>query len=183
MYSLYIDKPTEFACDISVKNASLKNSVARMVVKSEGLTLLFEGKIKDGKCVVPIGRLKGLLDENTKGRMNLEIIVEDTYFSPWQDDFSAEEHTSVKVKVNESKQSTKPTVIVKVPKTQPKKAKGSVVAIMELKNLCNKFGFTKSTLPRHKEDFRKLINEYFNANPEFIIHRKKILNTIKYLLK
>ena len=63
MYSLYLDRPVEFVCEISVKNASLKNAMARMIVKTDNLTLLFEGQIKDGKCIIPIGRLKGLLEE------------------------------------------------------------------------------------------------------------------------
>ena len=184
MYKLYLDKSEDFICEIQVKNASLKNSMARLVVEStDGPNFVFNGKIENGKCVVPIHRLKGLLDENTRGNMHLEIIVENTYFKPWSSDFIVEEHTSVKVKVNESKQPTKPSVTVKVPKAQPKKAKGNLVAIMELKNLCNKFGFTRSTLLRHKEDFRYLISEYFRANPEFTPHRKNILGMVRYLLK
>ena len=119
---------------IQVKNASLKNSMARLVVEStDGPNFVFNGKIENGKCVVPIHRLKGLLDENTRGNIHMEIIVENTYFKPWSSDFIVEEHTSVKVKVNESKQPTKPSVTVKVPKAQPKKTKGNLVAIMELR--------------------------------------------------
>ena len=63
MYELFEDRGVNFESEISVKNASLKNAFARMIVKSDNLTLLFEGKIENGKCIVPIGRLKGLLDE------------------------------------------------------------------------------------------------------------------------
>lgn len=183
-YKLYTDKTENFECEVSVKNASLKNSIARLIIEStDGPNFVFNGKIENGKCVVPIHRLKGLLDENARGNMHLEVIVEDTYFKPWASDFVVEEHTSVKVRVNESKQSTKPIVTVKVPQAPPTKAKGNVVAIMELKNLCNKFGFTKNTLPRHKNDFLQLVNEYFRANPEFLPHKKKILGLVKYLLK
>ena len=126
MYKLYLDKSEDFICEIQVKNASLKNSMARLVVEStDGPNFVFNGKIENGKCVVPIHRLKGLLDENTRGNMHLEIIVENTYFKPWSSDFIVEEHTSVKVKVNESKQPTKPSVTVKVPKAQPKKLRGT----------------------------------------------------------
>jgi hypothetical protein len=183
-YKLYTDKNESFECEVSVKNASLKNSMARLVVEStDGPNLVFNGKIENGKCVVPIHRLKGLLDENTSGNMHLEVIVEDTYFKPWSSAFIVEEHTSVKVHVNESKQSTKPSVSVKVAQAPVKKVKGQSVAIMELKNLCNKFGFTKRTLPRHKEDFRQLVSEYFKANPEFLPQKKQIIGMVGYLLK
>lgn len=183
-YKLYTDKNERFECEVSVKNASLKNSMARLVIEStDGPNLVFNGKIENGKCVVPIHRLKGLIDEHATGNMHLEIIVEDTYFKPWSSPFIIEEHTSVKVKVNESKEPIKPSVSVKMTQAPVKKVGGQSVAIMELKNLCTKFGFTKSTLPRHKEDFRRLVNEYFKANPEFFPHKKSILGMVRYLLK
>jgi hypothetical protein len=171
---------------VQVKNASLKGSIARLVVESaDGIGLVFKGKIENGKCVVPIHRLKGLLDENTHGNMSLEVVVEDTYFTPWKSDFVVQEHTSVKVKVNESKQSTKPMVTIKAPKIAgtPDKKKGNLVPVMELSRLCKKFGFTRATLPQHKESFRELVTEYFKANPEFIPQKKGILGVVKYLLK
>ena len=185
-YTLYTDKNESFECEVSVKNASLKGSLARLVVESaDGIGLVFKGKIENGKCVVPIHRLKGLLDENTHGNMFLEVIVEDTYFTPWKSDFTVEEHTSVKVKVNEQRQSTKPMVTVKAPvvTSAPKDKKGNLVPIMEISRLCKKFGFTRKTLPTHKESFRQLVTEYFKANPEFIPQKKGILGMVKYLLK
>lgn len=187
MYKLYLDKPESFEYEVAVKNASLKNSMARLVVESnDGPNLVFNGTIQNGKCTVPIHRLKGILDENTTGKIHLEVIVEDTYFKPWTSDFIVEQHTSVKVAVNEQKTPSKPTVTVKVPKSPlgaPKTSKSSAVAIMEIKRLCNRFGFTRATLPRHKKDFLHLVNEYFNANPEFLPHKKNILGMVRYLLK
>lgn len=115
-YKLYTDKNESFTADVSVKNASLKNSVARLIVESDdNVNLVFNGTIVDGKCTIPIKRLKGLLDENTHGKMHLEIIVEDVYFKPWESDFSVEEHTSMKVMVQEQKEDTrKPLIEVKV---------------------------------------------------------------------
>lgn len=100
-YQLYLDKAENFECEVAVKNASLKEAFARMVVECGDLTLMFPGVLKEGKCHVPIRRLKGLLDENSKGKMHLEIIVEDTYFKPWEDNFQVEQHTAVKVQVHE----------------------------------------------------------------------------------
>ena len=187
MYKLFVDKNESFECEVSVKNASLKNSMARLVVESnDGLNLVFNGTIQNGKCTVPIHRLKGILDESTTGKMHLEVIVEDTYFKPWTSDFVVEEHTSVKVRVNEQKTPSKPTVTVKVPQVktvEATKPSGTTVAVMELRNLCNKFGFTKKTLPRHKEDFRRLVNEYFKANPEYLPTKRVILGAVSQLMK
>lgn len=83
-YTLYTDRNEEFVCEIAVKNASLKNAFARMVVEAGDLTLMFPGQLKDGKCHVPIRRLKNLLEENATGNMHLEVVVEDTYFKPWE---------------------------------------------------------------------------------------------------
>jgi hypothetical protein len=115
MYKIYTDRNENFQCEVSVKNASLKNSIARLIVESnEGPTLVFNGKIEGEKCIIPIKRLKGLLDEGSTGNVSLEVIVEDTFFKPWSDTFLVEEHTSVKVRVSENKQSSnKPIVKVK----------------------------------------------------------------------
>lgn len=158
MYKLYVDKNESFECDVAVKNASLKGSVARLVVESaDGVNLVFNGKIEGGKCVVPVRRLKGLLDENVKGNMFLEVIVEDTYFKPWQSEFVVEEHTSVKVKINEQKESsTKPSVQVRVPvKEIATIKKGKVeIPIKEAIEICRKAGI------KHKKDILRVLREY-----------------------
>jgi hypothetical protein len=119
-YTLYTDKNENFSAEVSVKNASLKNSIARLIVESDNLNLVFKGHIEDGKCIIPIKKLKGVLDENTKGKIHLEIIIEDVYFKPWESDFVVEEHTSMKVVVQEQKQpSSKPMVEVKVEQIKP----------------------------------------------------------------
>jgi hypothetical protein len=198
MYKLYTDKNENFECDVNVKNASLKGSIARLIVESEGTNLVFNGKIEGEKCVIPIKRLKGLLDENTRGNMHLEIIVEDTYFKPWQSDFLVEEHTSVKVKVNEQKTvSNKPLVEVKIhppmkhmdapaDKTPPaakKKGINVYVPLQEISSLCNVFGITKTNIKSNRKDFKQLIKEYFVANPEYRKHQRNILSKISTFLK
>jgi len=188
-YKLYTDKNESFECEVSVKNASLKGSVARLVVESaEGVNFVFNGKIEGEKCVVPIRRLKGLLDENARGNMFLEVIVEDTYFKPWNSDFTVEEHTSVKVKVNETKTSNKPIIQVRVPaakKSVIAEAKGINVwlPLHEISKICERFGIKRTNLNERKDDFRMLVKEYFNANPEFKNHKSTILNGLKQFIK
>jgi hypothetical protein len=142
-YKLFIDKNENFVCEVAVKNASLKGSLARLVVEShDGTTLMFHGKIDGGKCTVPIKRLKGLLEESTTGKLSLEVIVEDTYFRPWESEFVVESHTSVKVNLTENTLPSKPIVQVRVP--QPKVSLHPCT--VELYSLCEKFGVTKKTL-------------------------------------
>lgn len=176
-YKLYTDKNELFTADISVKNASLKNSLARVVVESEGLNLIFKGKLENGKCTVPIRKLKGLLDENTKGKMHLEVIVEDTFFKPWESDFIVEEHTSVKVAVKEQKEiSGKPIVEVKVKDT--KRQKLSTPA-QELVHICEIFGVnSKNYRTKKRSDFKEVIKEYFKVNKEFAPQMVSILNEV-----
>jgi hypothetical protein len=100
MYKLFIDKPEVFECNIKLEGASLKNSTARLVIESEDISLLFEGTIdKDGKCSIPIKKLKNLLESDTSGQIKLEVIAEDTYFTPWKSDFIVESSKKITVEV------------------------------------------------------------------------------------
>lgn len=197
MYKLYLDKSEDFTCEVSVKNASLKGSMARLIVESDGLNLVFNGKIEGDKCIIPVKKLRGLLDENTRGNMHLEVIVEDTYFKPWKSDFVVEEHTSVKVKVNEQHQkSNKPMVEVKVnpiskyingnPRTPRPTAKRKGINVYtplnEISTICKKFGIRKNNLKKRKDDFLEIIKEYFKANSEYNKHSKSILSNITNFL-
>lgn len=186
-YKLYTDKQELFECEVAVKNASLKGSFARLVVEcSDGFNFVFNGKIENGKCTVPIRRLKGLLDESSKGNMFLEVIVEDTYFKPWTSEFIVEEHTSIKVNVNESKAPSKPIVQVKVLAAQTLKEDMGInvwLPLHEISKICSQFGITRSNLGEKKSDFQMLIKEYFNANPEFKNHKSTILNGLKQFIK
>ena len=110
MYKLFTDKTELFECDIKLQGASLKNSKARLVVETPDYSLLFNGKISsNGKCEIPIRKLKGLIDEDTVGNIRLEIIAEDTFFTPWESDFEVE--TSKKVTVEVKSQTTKKPII------------------------------------------------------------------------
>ena len=117
MYKLFTDKPETFECDIKIEGASLSNSKARLVVETTDYSLLFNGKINsNGKCSIPIKKLKGLIDETSKGDIRLEVIAEDTYFTPWESKFEIEASKKVTVEVKSQasdKQVIKETVQVK----------------------------------------------------------------------
>ena len=110
MYKLFTDKSELFECDIKLQGASLKKSKARLVVETQDYSLMFNGSIsKGGKCEIPIRKLKGLIDEDTTGNIRLEVIAEDTFFTPWETDFEVE--TSKKVTVEVKSQTTKKPIV------------------------------------------------------------------------
>ena len=123
MYKLYTDKAELFECDIKIEGASLKKSTARLVVETSEYSLMFNGKISEsGKCQIPIRKLKGLIDESSKGNIRLEVIAEDTFFTPWETDFEVQ--ASKKVTVEIKSQTTKtPIVETKGPKVKVTKVK------------------------------------------------------------
>jgi hypothetical protein len=114
MYKLFTDKTELFECSISLEGASLNKSKARLVVETPDYSLLFNGTIsKSGKCEIPIRKLKGLIDENTSGNIRLEVIAEDTFFTPWESDFEVDASKKVTVEVK-SQTTKKPIVEAKV---------------------------------------------------------------------
>jgi len=179
-YTLYTDKNENFVCEVSVKNASLKDAFARMVVKCDDLTLMFEGQLKDGKCIVPINRLKGLMTEDSKGEMHLEVIVEDTYFKPWQDKFQVEQHTAVKVQVSEQKKPSKPIVEVKTIQKPGRKLSDPASDIVFV---CERVGITKQNLVKKGDVFKQVIKEYFKSSPEFVKNSKTYIKEAVTALK
>jgi hypothetical protein len=111
MYKLFTDKSELFECDIKLQGASLKKSKARLVVETQDYSLMFNGSIsKGGKCEIPIRKLKGLIDEDTTGNIRLEVIAEDTFFTPWETDFEVETSKKVTVEVKTQTTPKKPII-------------------------------------------------------------------------
>ena len=162
MYKLFTDKAELFECSISLQGASLKKSKARLVVETQDYSLLFNGTIsKSGKCEIPIRKLKGLIDEDTSGSIRLEVIAEDTFFTPWESDFEVE--TSKKVTVEVKSQTTKkPIVEAKVT------VKGDTVTITEKQHVINLL--------------KLLIKEEININ-NISYKRNKLNNIVATYLK
>jgi len=133
MYKLFTDKTELFECNISLQGASLKKSKARLVVETQDYSLLFNGSINStGKCEIPIRKLKGLIDEDTNGSIRLEVIAEDTFFTPWESDFEVE--TSRKVTVEVKNQSTQKPILEAKATIKPQQ-----VTITERKHVVNLF--------------------------------------------
>ena len=134
MYKLFTDKSELFECDIKLEGASLSKSSARLVVETSDYSLLFKGKINsNGKCEIPIRKLKGLIDENTKGNIRLEVIAEDTFFTPWESDFEVD--VSKKVTVEVKSQTTKKPIVETKVKVDVKKEKPTITEKQHVINL------------------------------------------------
>ena len=158
MYKLYTDKTELFECSISLQGASIKKSKARLVVETPEYSLLFNGNIsKSGKCEIPIRKLKGLIDEDTSGNIRLEVIEEDTFFTPWESDFEVD--ASKKVTVEVKSQTTKKPIVETKVKVKVKDEKPTITEKDHVLNL-----------------FKLLIKE--DINVDNISYKRNALNNI-----
>jgi len=146
MYKLYTDKAELFECDIKIEGASLKKSTARLVVETSEYSLMFNGKIsEEGKCEIPVRKLKGLIDESTTGNIRLEVIAEDTYFTPWSSDFDVQASKQVTVEVHSQK--------------SPKIIKENNVQVSNVKQM-----ITEQEVDHVKNILKLLVRENINVN-------------------
>ena len=184
MYKLFTDKTELFECDIKLQGASLNKSRARLVVETPEYSLLFKGIINSkGKCEIPIRKLKGLIDENTKGNIRLEVIAEDTYFTPWESDFEVETSKKVTVEVK-SQQNKKPIletkVKVKVKKTKP-------VTLTEKQHVINLFkllikeDINIDNISFKRNKLNNIVATYLKENT--IKNKNKVINSVLKVLE
>lgn len=174
IYKLYSDKDTTFEAKVNVSNASLKNSIVRLIVETNGVNLVFNGKLTGDKCVIPIKKLSGILEENTNGRAKLEIIVDDTYFRPWESDCIVEKHTKVVIDEVVNSISTKPAVRVLVEQNVPIHSKEQLCknALCELKFIIDKV--EAST----KKDKIFVLNEFLKSNIDYIEFKRELIKEV-----
>ena len=183
MYTLFTDKTELFECNIKLEGASLKNSQARLIIESEDINLLFKGQItQDGKCIIPIKKLKGLLEGNTKGEIKLEVIAEDTYFTPWKSEFVVEASKKLTVEV---KSQDADLIIESAPKVQVSgiKETESLVDpitehILKLVKLLIKEDVNLNNLSIKKDKVNNIIATYTKENPIQETQLPKIIDGI-----
>ena len=149
----------EYVVSSSVTNISIATlSGSTTFGDSIDDTHVFNGNINsNGKCEIPIRKLKGLIDENTTGNIRLEVIAEDTFFTPWESDFEVE--TSKKVTVEVKTQTTKKPIVETKVKVKVKKEKPTITEKQHVINL-----------------FKSLIKE--DINVENISFKRNELNNI-----
>jgi len=162
MYTLYTDKQELFECSISLEGASVKNSKVRLVVEADNLNLLFNGTIdSSGKCTVPIRKLKNLLEESTKGKIKLEVIADDTYFTPWESDFEVE--TAKKVTVEVKSQTNKNTLTENKTGVTVKNIKVGD-HIQNLSKMLVKENINVNNMSKNKDKLNNIIASYLKTN-------------------
>lgn len=162
MYTLYTDKQELFECSISLEGASVKNSKVRLVVEADNLNLLFKGTIdSSGKCTVPIRKLKNLLEESTKGKIRLEVIADDTYFTPWESDFEVE--TAKKVTVEVKSQTNKNTLTETKTGVTVKNIKVGD-HVQNLSKMLVKENINVSNMSKNKDKLNNIIASYLKTN-------------------
>jgi len=113
LYKIYIDNPEIFEASIQIEGADSTNSICRLVIESKNYSFLFEGKIENGNVRVPISPLKSILKEGDTGKIKLEVIAEDTFFTPWEQEYEAKLSKKVTAEVVQpTLKSNKPIVEV-----------------------------------------------------------------------
>jgi organic radical activating enzyme len=176
-YILYTDRAEDFIAEVDVRNASLTNSTSRIILETNDISYVFNGKIKDGKCIIPIRKMKGMLAEGTKGTMKLEIIVEDVYFSPWSSAFAVDTEKKITVKVHEQIEK-KPSVVIKEVIMPRRTISITEKATTELKNLLIENKITKTNLRKQKKVMKEVVNTYFEKNSNLQDQKHTILKNV-----
>ena len=166
MYKLFTDKTNLFECSISLQGASLKKSKARLVVETTDYSLMFNGSISSGgKCEIPIRKLKGLIDENTSGNIRLEVVAEDTLFTPWESDFEVD--ASKKVTVEVKTQTTKKPIVEAKVKVKVKNEKPTITEkdhVMNLFKLLIKDDINVDNISYKRNALNNIVATYLQEN-------------------
>ena len=112
MYKLFTDKADTFECDVQVEGTSLNKCKARLIVETPEYSLMFKGNVdSNGKCKVPIKKLRGLINEDSKGQVRLEVIADKTFFSPWESKFEIVATRQVTVEVKSQQLGTSQQIL------------------------------------------------------------------------
>ena len=183
MYKLFTDKSELFECDIKLEGASLSKSKARLVVETSDYSLLFDGSISsNGKCEIPIRKLKGLIDENTTGNIRLEVIAEDTYFTPLESVFEVAASKKVTVEVK-SQQTKKPIVETKV-KVKVKDEKPTLTEkdhVINLFKLLIKEDINVDNISFKRNELNNIVATYLKENT--VKNTGKVINGVLKILE
>ena len=185
MYKLYTDKIENFEAKIKLEGASLKKSKARLVIESADFDLMFKGTISEsGKVKIPVKRLRGLLDENTNGKIKLEVIAEDTYFTPWESTFKVQASKKVTVEI---KSQSKPTI--RDTKSSVQILSQKKITISEKQHVVNivrmliKENINIKNLSIKKNKLNNIVAEYINENTISQVQKMPVINNVIKVLK
>lgn len=189
MYKLFTDKVEVFECNIKLSGASVNKSNVRLVVESADINLLFKGKIDStGKCTVPVKRLSGLLGESTTGTLRLEVIADDTFFTPWESEFVVETSKKVTVEVksqskNRIVETKKPAIqIANIKQVNPARVLKESSHIVRILKMLIKENITLKNLPSKKNIVNRVIANYSKKYTITEAKQKRIIDGIVKVL-
>jgi len=189
MYKLFTDKMEVFECDIKLSGASVNKSNVRLVVESADINLLFKGKIDStGKCTVPVKRLSGLLGESTTGTLRLEVIADDTFFTPWESEYVVETSKKVTVEVksqskNRIVETKKPAIqIANIKQVKPARVLKESSHIVRILKMLIKENITLKNLPSKKTIVNRVIANYSKKYTITEAKQKRIIDGIVKVL-
>ena len=187
MYKLLKDKNNEFQCEIRLEGASSKDAKARLFLEADGCEYVFSGNISGETCTIPMGKLKKFANLLESGKIRLEVIAEDTVFTPYESDYQLEQEKKVTVEVKQPTAApSKPLVEVSVKQPEPvkvapvQKKVEKPTPIMELKNYLT----TKAKFDGTQRSFLNIIQNkahksYFNSLCEnYKLDKKVVLQQI-----
>jgi len=189
MYKLFTDKMEVFECDIKLSGASVNKSNVRLVVESADINLLFKGKIDStGKCTVPVKRLSGLLGESTTGTLRLEVIADDTFFTPWESEYVVETSKKVTVEVksqskNRIVETKKPAIqIANIKQVKPARVLKESSHIVRILKMLIKENITLKNLASKKTIVNRVIANYSKKYTITEAKQKRIIDGIVKVL-
>ena len=170
MLKLYTDKSEIFECNVALEGVDIKDSKIRAILKFDDKNLMIEGKIKSGgKGEIIFPKLKGLTKEGQKGTMELEVIADDAYFQPYEENFEIKVSKKAIVEVI-SKKEKKPKIIIE-----------KVTPESELMRMLKENGITKKMLVKNKSRFSPVLHNYYkeaNVKEGFNVFLSKVLKRL-----
>ena len=170
MLKLYTDKSEIFECNVALEGVDIKDSKIRAILKFDDKNLMIEGKIKSGgKGEIVFPKLKGLTKEGQKGTMELEVIADDAYFQPYNENFEIKVSKKAIVEVI-SKKEKKPKIIIE-----------KVTPESELMRMLKENGITKKMLVKNKSRFSPVLHNYYkeaNVKEGFNVFLSKVLKRL-----
>lgn len=186
MYTFFTDKSEIFECKISLQGAKISESKARLVLESDDMNFIFYGKIgSDGKCTIPVSKLKRYISEDTKGKAKLEVIAEDTFFQPWSDSFEVKTSKKVTVEVKGNNEdvlsdNTKKVTISEVKNTKPTKPTPNKLFVIseEFFRLLSKNKITINNLRENKNRLNTIAQQIVSKYKLNESQKKQLINAV-----
>lgn len=113
MYQINLDKSDIFKATIKIEGAT--DASPRLILETDsGINLVCYGNIINNEVQIKLPKLKRILEENSTGKIKLEVIADDCIIIPWQDQYSAKNSKKVVVEVLNSEHQPKISATVKL---------------------------------------------------------------------